>query len=188
MTPFLRAACRVLRLSRLNRYTVTANRAPRMLSYFDVLGPLDDPFILYQDYYPLSCRMVKPNMFVYMQCSSTRVKGRLSCAALVGLNRYRQPSSENALVFCLTWQYFLLFCHFADPCAFIECHWPVLTGPSFLVRQADQEIWPGEGVFFGLSTVIKFPGNYSESPFSVIGSGVTCLPQRVSICKRTRKT
>lgn len=46
--------------------------------------------------------------------------------------------------------------------------------------QADQEIWPGEGVFFGLSTVIKFPANYSESPFSVIGSGVTCLPQRVS--------
>lgn len=46
-------------------------------------------------------------------------------------------------------------------------------------EQADQEIWPGEGVFFGLSTVIKFPGNYSESPFSVIGSGVTCLPQRV---------
>lgn len=47
-------------------------------------------------------------------------------------------------------------------------------------NQADQEIWPGEGVFFGLSTVIKFPANYSESPFSVIGSGVTCLPQRVS--------
>lgn len=46
-------------------------------------------------------------------------------------------------------------------------------------EQADQEIWPGEGVFFGLSTVIKFPANYSESPFSVIGSGVTCLPQRV---------
>lgn len=46
--------------------------------------------------------------------------------------------------------------------------------------QADQEIWPGEGLFFGLSTVIKFPANYSESPFSVIGSGVTCLPQRVS--------
>ncbi|CAN0538636.1 unnamed protein product, partial [Ectocarpus sp. 12 AP-2014] len=44
----------------------------------------------------------------------------------------------------------------------------------------DQEIWPGEGVFFGLSTVIKFPANYSESPFSVIGSGVTCLPQRVA--------
>lgn len=49
-----------------------------------------------------------------------------------------------------------------------------------MVPQADQEIWPGEGVFFGLSTVIKFPANYSESPFSVIGSGVTCLPQRVS--------
>lgn len=48
-------------------------------------------------------------------------------------------------------------------------------------EQADQEIWPGEGVFFGLSTVIKFPANYSESPFSVIGSGVTCLPQRVSV-------
>lgn len=55
---------------------------------------------------------------------------------------------------------------------------PIFTEPP--CRQADQEIWPGEGVFFGLSTVIKFPANYSESPFSVIGSGVTCLPQRVS--------
>ncbi|CAB1104763.1 unnamed protein product [Ectocarpus sp. CCAP 1310/34] len=54
------------------------------------------------------------------------------------------------------------------------------VGSNHTSRQADQEIWPGEGVFFGLSTVIKFPANYSESPFSVIGSGVTCLPQRVA--------
>ena len=59
---------------------------------------------------------------------------------------------------------------------------------DWAVRQADQEVWPGEGVFFGLSTVIKFPANYSESPFSVIGSGVTCLPQRVSTVSYTHLT
>ncbi|CAM9416364.1 unnamed protein product [Scytosiphon promiscuus] len=57
----------------------------------------------------------------------------------------------------------------------------IVFGPVARQRaQADQEIWPGEGVFFGLSTVVKFPANYSESPFTVIGSGVTCLPQRVA--------
>ncbi|CAN0134274.1 unnamed protein product [Ascophyllum nodosum] len=54
------------------------------------------------------------------------------------------------------------------------------VGSNHTSRQADQEIWPGEGVFFGLSSVIKFPANYSESPFSIVASGVACLPQRVA--------
>jgi hypothetical protein len=40
-------------------------------------------------------------------------------------------------------------------------------------------ICSGEGVFFGLGTNIKFPACYEESPYSIIASGVTTLPQRV---------
>jgi hypothetical protein len=55
------------------------------------------------------------------------------------------------------------------------------VGSNHTSRRADQEMWPGEGMFFGLSCAIKFPANYSEAPYSVVASGVTCLPQRVSL-------
>ena len=34
-------------------------------------------------------------------------------------------------------------------------------------------------MFFGLGVNIKFPANYRESPFTLIASGVTTLPQRL---------
>ena len=43
----------------------------------------------------------------------------------------------------------------------------------------DQEMMPGQGMFFGLGVNVKFPANYRESPFTLIASGVTTLPQRV---------
>lgn len=54
------------------------------------------------------------------------------------------------------------------------------VGSNHTSRVPDQEIWPGEGMFFGLDSVIKFPADYSRAPYSVIASGVTTLPQRVS--------
>ena len=48
------------------------------------------------------------------------------------------------------------------------------TGPM-----PDQEVMPGQGMFFGLGVNIKFPANYRESPFTLIASGVTTLPQRM---------
>ncbi|MGL1900968.1 MAG: DUF4954 family protein [Fibrobacterales bacterium] len=53
------------------------------------------------------------------------------------------------------------------------------VGSNHTGRLPDQEIYPGQGMFFGLSTSIKFPANYSKSPWSLIATGVTTLPQRL---------
>jgi len=37
----------------------------------------------------------------------------------------------------------------------------------------------GFSVFFGLGTCIKFPSNFEESPYSIIATGSTTLPQRL---------
>lgn len=53
------------------------------------------------------------------------------------------------------------------------------VGSNHTGRMPDQEIMPGIGMFFGLGVNIKFPANYSESPFTLIASGVTTMPQRL---------
>ena len=53
------------------------------------------------------------------------------------------------------------------------------VGSNHTGRMPDQEIMPGQGMFFGLGVNVKFPANYRESPFTLIASGVTTLPQRV---------
>lgn len=53
------------------------------------------------------------------------------------------------------------------------------VGSNHTGRMPDQEIMPGQGMFFGLGVNVKFPANYSESPFTLIASGVTTLPQRL---------
>jgi hypothetical protein len=53
------------------------------------------------------------------------------------------------------------------------------VGSNHTGKLPDQEILPGEGVFFGLGVSIKFPSNFEESPYSLIASGVITLPQRV---------
>ncbi len=53
------------------------------------------------------------------------------------------------------------------------------VGSNHTGRLPDQEIRPGQGMFFGLSTSIKFPTNFEESPWSLIATGVTTLPQRL---------
>ena len=54
-------------------------------------------------------------------------------------------------------------------------------GSNHTSRTADQEIWPGEGTFFGLGSSVKFPANFRAAPYSVIATGATTLPQRVSL-------
>lgn len=54
-----------------------------------------------------------------------------------------------------------------------------MVGSNHTGRAPDQEIWPGEGTFFGLGSNIKFPSDFSCSPYLVIGSGVATLAQRV---------
>ncbi len=71
----------------------------------------------------------------------------------------------------------------------IAAYWPegkgnvgygAMVGSNHTSRAPDQEVWPGEGVFYGLGCSIRFPANYSESPYSVISAGVNTLPQKVS--------
>ncbi len=53
------------------------------------------------------------------------------------------------------------------------------VGSNHTSRLPDQEIRPGEGMFFGLGCSVKFPADYSPAPYSIIATGVTTLPQRV---------
>ena len=53
------------------------------------------------------------------------------------------------------------------------------VGSNHTGRMPDQEVMPGQGMFFGLGVNVKFPANYRESPFTIVASGVTTLPQRL---------
>jgi len=53
------------------------------------------------------------------------------------------------------------------------------VGSNHTSKAPDQEIWPGEGTFFGLGTNIKFPSNFTKAPYSIIATAVNALPQRV---------
>ena len=50
-------------------------------------------------------------------------------------------------------------------------------GSNHTGRLPDQESIPGEGVFFGLGCNIKYPCNLLHSPYSIVASGVTMLPE-----------
>lgn len=54
------------------------------------------------------------------------------------------------------------------------------VGSNHTGKAPDQEIWPGEGTFFGLGCNIKFPSDFTGAPYSIIATGVTALPQKVS--------
>ena len=53
------------------------------------------------------------------------------------------------------------------------------VGSNHTGRMPDQEVMPGLGMFFGLGVNIKFPANYRESPFTLVATGLTTLPQRL---------
>ena len=53
------------------------------------------------------------------------------------------------------------------------------VGSNHTAKAPDQEIWPGEGIFFGLGVNIKFPSDLTRSPYTIIASAVNMLPQRV---------
>jgi hypothetical protein len=55
------------------------------------------------------------------------------------------------------------------------------VGSNHTSRAPDQGIRIGEGVFFGLGTIIKFPAVWDEAPYSVVASGLTTLPQKVEL-------
>lgn len=53
------------------------------------------------------------------------------------------------------------------------------VGSNHTSRLPDQELFPGEGMFFGLGSSIKFPADYRLSPYTVISTGAVTLPQKL---------
>ncbi len=53
-------------------------------------------------------------------------------------------------------------------------------GSNHTSKLPDQEIWCGEGTFFGLGVNIKFPSHFSESPYSIFATGIDTLPQKIT--------
>lgn len=55
------------------------------------------------------------------------------------------------------------------------------VGSNHTLKAPDQELLPGEGVFFGLGCNIKYPSNFAAAPYSVIATAVSTLPQMVAM-------
>jgi hypothetical protein len=80
------------------------------------------------------------------------------------------------------------FVGFHHQALLIACFWPAgkgnigygaNVGSNHTGKAPDQELWPGEGVFFGLGVNIKFPSDFSKAVYSLVATGVNTLPQRV---------
>jgi len=54
------------------------------------------------------------------------------------------------------------------------------VGSNHTSKAPDQELWAGEGTFFGLGVNIKFPSNFTKAPYSIIATAVNALPQKVT--------
>jgi len=54
-------------------------------------------------------------------------------------------------------------------------------GSNHTGRLPDQEMMSGEGIFYGLSTGLKFPIDLSASPYSMIAAGIILPPQRIGM-------
>ncbi len=54
------------------------------------------------------------------------------------------------------------------------------VGSNHTSKAPDQEFLPGEGLFVGLGVNVKYPADFSRSPYTILACGVTTLPQRVA--------
>lgn len=82
------------------------------------------------------------------------------------------------------------FVGFHHQALLIAAYWPegkgnvgygANVGSNHTSKAPDQEIWPGEGAFFGLGTNVKYPADFSNAPYVIIASGVATLPQKVAM-------
>jgi hypothetical protein len=53
------------------------------------------------------------------------------------------------------------------------------VGSNHTSKAPDQEIWCGEGFFFGLGVNVKFPSDFTGAPYGLIATAVDTLPQKV---------
>jgi len=54
------------------------------------------------------------------------------------------------------------------------------VGSNHTSKAPDQEIWCGEGFFFGLGVNVKFPSDFTGAPYGLIATAVDTLPQKVT--------
>jgi Domain of unknown function (DUF4954) len=54
------------------------------------------------------------------------------------------------------------------------------VGSNHTGKAPDQEFLPGEGLFLGLGVNVKYPADFSRSPYTILACGVTTLPQRLA--------
>ncbi len=82
------------------------------------------------------------------------------------------------------------FVGFNHQALLIAAYWPegkgnvgygANVGSNHTGKAPDQEIWPGEGAFFGMGSSIKFPTDFSHAPYIIVASGIATLPQRVEM-------
>ncbi|KAG2520954.1 hypothetical protein JM16_006513 [Phytophthora kernoviae] len=55
------------------------------------------------------------------------------------------------------------------------------VGSNHTLKAPDQELFHGEGMFFGLGCNVKFPSNFVKAPYSVIATAVNTLPQLMTM-------
>ena len=76
------------------------------------------------------------------------------------------------------------FVGFHHQALLIACYWPsgrgnigygANVGSNHTGKAPDQELWPGEGLFFGLDVAIKYPANFVRSPYTLLATGVTTV-------------
>jgi hypothetical protein len=53
-------------------------------------------------------------------------------------------------------------------------------GSNHTSRAPDQELFAGEGMFFGLGVNVKFPADFSRAPYTVVACGASVQPQRMT--------
>ena len=53
------------------------------------------------------------------------------------------------------------------------------VGSNHTSKAPDQELWPGEGTFFGLGVNVKFPSDFTKAPYSIVATAVNSLPQKL---------
>ena len=52
------------------------------------------------------------------------------------------------------------------------------VGSNHTSRSPDQEVRPGEGMFFGLDCAVKFPADWSRAPYTILATGIVTDPQK----------
>jgi len=82
------------------------------------------------------------------------------------------------------------FVGFHHQALLIAAYWPegkgnigygANIGSNHTGKAPDQEIWCGEGTFFGLGVNIKMPTDFSHAPYSIIATAVNALGQKVEM-------